>query len=613
MYLLRRVFFSVLIYVVFSNTGYSQEQRIDTLKKKLAMSIVKDTSYINLLTSIGKEIWSSDPEMAAHHAREAITLGEESGFARGEANGYRLLGMSLFARGKYVESKDAYLKALEIYRRTGDREQQSKTLSNLGSVYTRMFDYKTGLEFHLQSLALAETIGNKRWVANQMNNIGNIYCDQNQLDRALGYYRKAYTYSKAFNELSLMGHSSNNIGLVQMERKKYDSSRLMFEESMRVRKQISDDRGVSSCLLNLALTSMHVGNLSEALSLVSESLVVKTRIKDFNGQVTCLITRSKILIMERDFDAAKLDMQKAFVLSNELKLRDPEIFELHAIFYKATNDYKNALQWQTRFHELKDSIFNQTTNKQLAGLQSLYELSEKQNRILTLEQERARDRIMWSVVIAAIFVLLIIVTIRMIVLRIQMTGKQQRYQIEVKLQNQTIENALLREKQMQDEIDKKNRELASYTMNFVQKSELMEQLKVNLQDVQAADERSAKKLNAITKLIDSNYKIDRDWEDFKLRFESVHTDFFKLLKEKYPDLTSADMKLCALLRLNMNIKEAAEFLGTTPDSAKTARWRLRQRFKLPKHVNLVDFILNIDKPHLIQKETYDFDQLRESA
>lgn len=613
MYIFCRVFVSFLICMSLSGKTHSQEQRVDILKGKLAMSGVKDTSHVNLLTEIGREIWSSDPEAAADYALEAISLSEKMHYGKGEGNGYRLLGLSLMARSKYPESKDAYIKALDLYKKINDHEQQLKTLSNLGTVYGKMFDYKTSLEFHLQALMLAESTDNNRWIANQMNNIGNIYSIQGQLDLALSYYRKAYSHSSIFKDLSLLGHSSNNIGLVMMDQKKYDSSRLMFEESMRARKAINDDWGVSSCLLNLSITSMHLGNLSAALSLVDESLAIKTRIKDFHGQLKCLVTKSKILLRQTNFREAKLVMNEALALSKQIKLRDPAVLDLHAIFFEATKDYQKALQWKTSFHELNDSIFNETRINQLAQLQSLYELSKKENRILALEQSKEIERLTWSMIIGSVLVILIILILRISVLRLRMKEKQKRHQVEMELQSKTIENALLREKQLQIEIDQKNRELASYTMNFVQKSELMEQLKANLQDVRAADETSAKKIHAIGKLIDSSYKIDRDWENFKLRFESVHHDFFKLLKEKYPDLTNADMKLCALLRLNMNIKEAAEFLGTTPDSAKTARWRLRQRFKLPKHVNLVDFILNIDKPHQMQETTYDFDDLRESA
>jgi len=96
------------------------------------------------------------------------------------------------------------------------------------------------------------------------------------------------------------------------------------------------------------------------------------------------------------------------------------------------------------------------------------------------------------------------------------------------------------------------------------------------------------------RIIDNNYQIDREWEDFKMHFEQVHPEFFEQLKASYPELTPSDLKLCALLKLNMNTKESAKILGISPDSVKTARYRLRKKLQLRKDEGLFDFIYRIE-------------------
>ena len=50
---------------------------------------------------------------------------------------------------------------------------------------------------------------------------------------------------------------------------------------------------------------------------------------------------------------------------------------------------------------------------------------------------------------------------------------------------------------------------------------------------------------------------DGDWEEFSLYFEQVHRTFFTNLKSRFSELTNNELRLAALLRLNLNTKEIA--------------------------------------------------------
>ncbi len=85
---------------------------------------------------------------------------------------------------------------------------------------------------------------------------------------------------------------------------------------------------------------------------------------------------------------------------------------------------------------------------------------------------------------------------------------------------------------------------------------------------------------------------EKDWEDFKQHFENVHPEFFTNLKLQFPDLSANDLKVAALTRLNLSIKEASNILGISPESTKTARYRLRKKLNLSPETDLFDFLLD---------------------
>jgi FixJ family two-component response regulator len=87
--------------------------------------------------------------------------------------------------------------------------------------------------------------------------------------------------------------------------------------------------------------------------------------------------------------------------------------------------------------------------------------------------------------------------------------------------------------------------------------------------------------------------LDKDWENFKIHFEQVHNNFFDHLKSKFPDLNSNDLKLCALLKLNLDTKQIATVMDISPESVKVARSRLRKKLQLEQSENLSSFITHV--------------------
>ena len=97
----------------------------------------------------------------------------------------------------------------------------------------------------------------------------------------------------------------------------------------------------------------------------------------------------------------------------------------------------------------------------------------------------------------------------------------------------------------------------------------------------------------LPKILSKGINQDKDWADFNTHFESVNKSFYSRLKQAYPDISPNDLKISALIKLNLSIKEMAGILNISPDSVKTARYRLRKKLQLNSEDNLTDFILNL--------------------
>jgi DNA-binding CsgD family transcriptional regulator len=75
--------------------------------------------------------------------------------------------------------------------------------------------------------------------------------------------------------------------------------------------------------------------------------------------------------------------------------------------------------------------------------------------------------------------------------------------------------------------------------------------------------------------------------------ERLHPNFFKLLSERYPDLSAADHRFIALMKMNLSTKDIANLLNISNNSANTARYRLRKKLKLTSEDVLEKVVLEM--------------------
>jgi AraC family chitin signaling transcriptional activator len=160
------------------------------------------------------------------------------------------------------------------------------------------------------------------------------------------------------------------------------------------------------------------------------------------------------------------------------------------------------------------------------------------------------------------------------------------------LELQELENSKeimsVRNDQLQQDIENKNRELAISTMSLIRKNEFLNNIKEELKSVNKTEG-----LNPVIQIIDKNLNNTDDWKFFEEAFNNADKDFLKKVKTKHASLTPNDLKLCAYLRLNLSSKEIAPLLNISSKSVEVKRYRLRKKMNLPHEASLTNYILEI--------------------
>ncbi|WP_114781249.1 ligand-binding sensor domain-containing protein [Botryobacter ruber] len=151
----------------------------------------------------------------------------------------------------------------------------------------------------------------------------------------------------------------------------------------------------------------------------------------------------------------------------------------------------------------------------------------------------------------------------------------------------------LNNEKLENELNMKNKELASSALHVIHSLDTVEKVRNQLQLVieNVNDRESQHHLRKVLRSVEDEIKVENNWDQFELHFNQIHEDFLKRLRVDYPELTHRDIKLCAYLRMSLSSKEIASLLNLSIRGVETSRYRIRKKMNLEQEVNLTEFIL----------------------
>ncbi len=156
----------------------------------------------------------------------------------------------------------------------------------------------------------------------------------------------------------------------------------------------------------------------------------------------------------------------------------------------------------------------------------------------------------------------------------------------------------LEQERLQSENEELKKQLKSKTIDLAgkakendDKNRLLLTLKEKCTRAQNSQGAAGQHWNEMHRLIDAHLKVDDNM--FDLQMNELHQELFKKLKQRFPDLSGNDLRLCAYLKIGLNSKEIADMLNIQPSSSYISRSRLRKKLKLSPEEDLYDFLNGI--------------------
>jgi hypothetical protein len=138
-------------------------------------------------------------------------------------------------------------------------------------------------------------------------------------------------------------------------------------------------------------------------------------------------------------------------------------------------------------------------------------------------------------------------------------------------------------------------QLVAFNKILIKRQQVQESIKIDLERLKKENPDAVRRrLNELK--IDIKECADQredDWKKFEFFFDNVYPQFLENFGSAFPELKDTEIRLCALLKLNLETKQVASVLNLTNEGAKVAKYRLRKKLGLSPDENLIAFFNSI--------------------
>lgn len=406
------ILFFLLVIASEAKQSHAQNKTIDSLLTHLN----KDKEDTNKVIHLNKLCWEyqsiGNYDTAFRYGNAALQLAQQLNYSKGIATAYSIIGIIYSNQGNYDKSLENYFAALKIREETGDKQGSAASYNNIGTIYFTQGNYNKALENFFAALKT----GDKQSVAASYNNIGTTYGAQTNYEKALENFFAALKTGDKY----ISAASYDNIGIIYYNQGNYGKAFENLFASLKIREETGDKQGIARSYINIA--NVYTGKLNYA-------------------------------------DAIAW-LQKGLQLSKEIGAKNlvMEAYQGLSAVNEKTSDYHNAYKYHQLYSQIKDSVFNEVSSKQMAELQTKYETEkkDKENELLVQQNLLQQAVIEKRTLVTIILVGLLIFTITVSLLFYNRYRLKQKALMEQELNHQQK----LRFKAIIDAEDKERRRIA---------------------------------------------------------------------------------------------------------------------------------------------------------
>ncbi|CAM4083174.1 MULTISPECIES: tetratricopeptide repeat protein [Flavobacterium] len=363
----------------------------------------------------------------------------------------------------------------------------------------------------------------------------------------------------------------------------YDKALEYWNENLKIIQSKNNNHENGYIYTSIAGCYLKKGDYKKALENAHHSEKILLSENDDNESKIGINKLLGIIYHELDNPTKSNSYLERVVNSNNHNTKSKEVaYKYISLNYEKLEQWKEATETNTKYRKLIDSV-NKTREKEAALFHyNDFNFIEEKHKNKLLKQENTRQYLIIGVIIIVFGLISIYVYYRYFKKKIE----SERI-VEDASKNKPLE---INEREvLTNHIKQREEELLGTAVTISTQMEKISKIKSELSTAIESEDKS--RLNQVNKSVNEFIESYSNLTTMFNRIESQYPEITSVLKEKYPQLSTNDIRHCLLLKLDLSIKECAQLLNVSTHAVKMARKRIKNKMdlaedeSLKKHIN----------------------------
>jgi len=624
----------VFLFLFFTEMIFAQS-KTDSLKQLIPKE-KNDIAKVDLLIQLAIQYKRKKTDSTLYYATESLNIATKIGYNIGISDSYNQLAWANYTRRNFKEADTLAQKAIEYYIKSNAHNYKIGNCYRLLSsikIEDKKQDEAFKYLFKAKEMYDSETLNKESKTSNNnevkaviLNDIAYLFLEIDNYLMAMKYLNEVIPYAKSNDQTSSLADSYNILGAVYVEQENFIKAVEYYEMSKANYIKKNDDFSTTACNINIGVVYYENKQYHDAIAFLEEALEKALDIQYKAGELNSYIYLGKSYIalnmlttaneylkkaekiaIEYNIPTSEIIIAKSDVYKREenyseaiktleslLSQADVNIFPKEKIniytslsdAYEKNNDYKKALINQKKQYQIQDSIIDVRKIIQTEALLAEFnykkvklDLKNKEVELVISEEKAHSLRLVYGLFIIAGGALFIISTL--IYFRKKETWKSKQ------------EIQATKQKQLDSEINFKNKQITDFALNISEKNDLLISIKKKISALTLTEKTKNTKLSDLILYLNSTLEQNSEKAAIYSVANNTKDAFYHNLSELYPGLTEKEKRVAAFIHLNLSSKQIAMQLNISRASVDNYRYSLRKKMNMSREVSLHDFIKKI--------------------
>ncbi len=435
---LKIYFVSSVVFAFSFDVCIAQENERERIKDSILLLrgkksfSAKDTTYIDLLNSLGTRLRYYKADSLLLLSKQALKYSKEAGYKKGESRSLLRLGDYYSDKGENSMAIDYYSNGLTLAKEINNQDLILRTINNLAGENAYKGDYAQALSGYLEGIEIAQEINDKKMLSIMNENIANLYASQKDYKQSLDFYKKVKKINDEIGNEVYAAETTSNLASVYADMGKLEYAMFNINKSIAIfeKKAIMDWLAFAYEIKGKVY--LKKGKFKWALYWYNQSEMLHKKLDDSRAKIDLFNGIAEAYLgQEKDSISQKYALE-AFEISNKIRFMEGTQ-KLAKTLYKINKnkqEYAKALTYHELYQRLSDTLSRNENNKSLTMLKTKTDY-DKQKQALIEENEKALAQ-QRRYVNAALIILLIFIVVTLLVHRGQKIQKKLNVELNTK-------------------------------------------------------------------------------------------------------------------------------------------------------------------------------------